>query len=309
MNNTTYGVELELINITEEQAAEALLAAGIKAQAVPSSAYSVPTGYWKICPDGSIRGGRTAEAVSPVLNAQSLATVVKVAKVLKAAGAEVDRSCGVHVHIGANTMGLNNLKARGRFVYNWHSIHNYILMVTSPSRINNRYCKPVTIGYADIERNGMERGIEESPQHQYNDDDSCGCGRYCGYRYTSINTASLKKHKTLEVRVFNGSTDGETVLAWTKLVEAIAKASVAGVMFEQLEEELNIKAFKQFRTFLQSPEYIAGMRNIISYLVDNGFLIPAVADRLYKRLNKMPELIRANGNSNEWVDELEAGEN
>lgn len=103
MPNRTFGVELEIINLSEYRCERALREAGIR------------TGYgdgcWEIKGDYSISSpnGQSAEVVSPILSGvKGLREVRKVCRVLADAGAWVNASCGLHVHVGA-TKGEHQL--------------------------------------------------------------------------------------------------------------------------------------------------------------------------------------------------------
>lgn len=97
----TFGVEIECIargSITDT--VDVLRAVGINAAAANYSARNA-AGQWLVKPDGSLNfGGR--EIVSPVLTgAAGLATLRTAVEALNRAGHTADRSCGLHVHVGA----------------------------------------------------------------------------------------------------------------------------------------------------------------------------------------------------------------
>ena len=61
-----FGIELEIVGITRQTALRALSAVGIHVQ---DESYNHTTrGYWKLVPDGSVRGG--FEVVSPILEGE-----------------------------------------------------------------------------------------------------------------------------------------------------------------------------------------------------------------------------------------------
>ena len=110
--NRTFGVEIELINLTKEETKQALVNAGIACQNTEYT-HDVPQGFWRVVTDGSLENmncshhhgyctSHTAEIVSPILRGVSgLIEIVRVIWALKRAGADANHSCGIHVHVDA----------------------------------------------------------------------------------------------------------------------------------------------------------------------------------------------------------------
>jgi hypothetical protein len=57
---------------------------------------------WKAMRDGSLHclSGKSAEIVSPICTYEDIETVQAVVRAVKAAGAKVNYTCGIHVHVG-----------------------------------------------------------------------------------------------------------------------------------------------------------------------------------------------------------------
>ena len=107
--NRTFGVEIEMVNLTQRQTQEALVNAGVPCQHTIYT-HDVPVGFWRVVSDGSLRHlncvdcctEHTSEVVSPILSGISgLIQVVKVLWALKRAGADANYTCGIHVHVDA----------------------------------------------------------------------------------------------------------------------------------------------------------------------------------------------------------------
>lgn len=98
-----FGVEIEFLStITSEHAVNTLRAAGIQAEYMAYTHSATP--HWKIVTDGSCG----YELVSPVLDGeQGIEEVRRAAAALEAAGAKVDKRCGLRVHFDARSMNLN----------------------------------------------------------------------------------------------------------------------------------------------------------------------------------------------------------
>ena len=103
-----FGIELELVGITREQAGRALSQVGIE---VHDEGYNHTTrSYWKMVSDSSVRGG--FELVIPVLRGEDgIHEARKVATALDDMGATANRSCGYHVHLDAADLTASDIRA------------------------------------------------------------------------------------------------------------------------------------------------------------------------------------------------------
>jgi hypothetical protein len=95
---TTFGMEFEVQGVSVQKAYRVLNEGGINCE-MPDRQHQT-SNNWKAVYDGSVSNG--AEVVSPILNESRLNEAVAVTKILKTAGARVDRATGFHVHIGLN---------------------------------------------------------------------------------------------------------------------------------------------------------------------------------------------------------------
>lgn len=108
-NELTFGVEIEFKNASAKKVQKLL-----NDRNIPSviEGYHNNTNYdtWKICWDGTVSRGsysnprnmRGGELVSPVLTLANLDQISTICDILKDAGAEIDRNCGLHVHFAWN---------------------------------------------------------------------------------------------------------------------------------------------------------------------------------------------------------------
>ena len=104
-----FGVEIEFLStVTVEQVLTKLRSAGIQAEYEGYTHRTTP--HWKIVSDGSCG----YELVSPILEGEAgVEELQKAATALEAAGAQVDRRCGLHVHFDARQMNLKAIKKTG----------------------------------------------------------------------------------------------------------------------------------------------------------------------------------------------------
>ena len=209
----TFGVEIEFFGITPRVAVDALTAAGISAA---SESYNHQTrAHWKIVTDASVtsRGtgcGNGLELVSPILRgANGFAETAKAVTALLNAGAKVDKSCGIHVHVGADGMtGADIIRVVDLYVQN----NTHLDTVLAASRLNNGYASKYNNASMQNLRNALRRATG------VNDIQS---GARNLPRYMVVNITSYLRHGTIEFRQHQGSLNGEKVVSWVKTIVAI----------------------------------------------------------------------------------------
>lgn len=154
MKKQTIGVEVEMNNITRENAAK--IAADFFGTSRTEytdrrngyctwSAWDASGREWKFQKDVSIAGpdNQKCELVTPILNYSDIETLQELIRRLRKAGAKSDatRGCGVHIHIGAKGHTPQTL----RNLANIMASHEQLLAsaLNLDSRRMNRYCKTV----------------------------------------------------------------------------------------------------------------------------------------------------------------------
>lgn len=195
----TFGVEIECVHAERNALVEAGRANGVD---IHSEGYNHTDNkrYFKIVSDASVGGDIDPnEVVSPVLNgnANGLATLKKAIKSLDAVGARVNSSCGLHVHIGADKLTgeqyVNVFK-------NYQKLERLIDSFMSPSRRGEcRWAHSLlNKDFSDCCNNGDVRRV-------FNYD-----------RYNKVNAESYIRHKTIEFRQHQGSTNFTKISMWVK---------------------------------------------------------------------------------------------
>lgn len=201
----TFGVEIEC-NVERGAIREAAAVTGMNYQ---YEGYNHNDGhaYFKFTTDASVRGENAIECVSPVLKGrQGKSTLKSAIETLNRAGASVNRSCGLHIHIGA--ADLNGQQYANVF-NNYYYLETLIDLFMAPSRRRNRngYCKTLC-NHSSL----TEASTTEDIQHELHYD-----------RYYKVNPMSYDRHKTIEFRQHQGTTDYKKISNWVsfcgKLVE------------------------------------------------------------------------------------------
>ena len=199
-----FGVEAEFYNITPSEAIDALREVGISCS-FEGYSHEVMSD-WKIVTDGSVtsRGtgyGSGLELVSPILKGEE--GLRQVEKALDRAGAKVNTTCGLHVHI--DTAGMTGIQRRNFFLAYVRN-QDVIDRLVSRSRRNNRHY---------TQRYETERSIEYHADCVEN-------GSSGNSRYYTVNTCSMVKYGTLEFRQHQGTLNGKKVVAWVQMLLAMA---------------------------------------------------------------------------------------
>lgn len=201
----TFGVEIEC-NVAHGAIRTAAQATGMEYE---YQGYNHTDGhaFFKFVSDGSVRGENAIECVSPILKgADGKRTLKNALKTLNQAGATVNKSCGLHVHIGAATLTPEQY---ANVFINYYYLETLIdtFMANSRRGNNNGYCAslrnhPGLIDCKTIDAVKSELDFD---------------------RYHKVNPMSYNRHKTIEFRQHQGSTDEKKILNWVmfcgKLVE------------------------------------------------------------------------------------------
>lgn len=203
----TMGVEIECFNINKQSVINTLNAQRVKA---------IATGYnhtdyadtYKLGSDSSINGYDSCEVVSPVLN--NLNSLKKVCKVINEAGAQVNRSCGLHVHFGAKDLTIAQWV---RIIRNYAALESIIdsFMPMSRRGDNNTYCKSI--------RSHADRCVNATDMNDIYD-------AFDYDRYHKVNVMAFRGHKTIEFRHHSGTTDFKKIENWINFLRGLIEYSI-----------------------------------------------------------------------------------
>lgn len=197
----TIGVEIECFGLNKEVAIRAIEARGLKAYETGYNHNDSKTHY-KLGYDGSINGPLPCEVVSPIL--KNLKSLKEVCEVITEAGAQVNKSCGLHVHFGAEKFTFEQWR---RIILNYAAIEGVIdsFMPESRRGNNNHYCKSIYEPSFNVEYYNNFRGLQVA---FHND------------RYYKVNLMAYNTHKTIEFRQHSGTTDYTKIKNWIDFLTA-----------------------------------------------------------------------------------------
>ena len=206
LTNRTFGVEIECYNVTRAALKTALAAEGI---ASTVAGYDhITRRQWALGSDSSISGRRGCEITSPVLSGEDgLAQLATVLRTVHSMGGLVNRSCGLHVHIGASDLSLDELKTIAK---GWVKFEEAIDTFVPPSRRGNvnGYCRSNKARYSS--EADAYAAINAAPNVQEL------AGVVQGGRTYKLNLTPLWRQGTLEIRHHSGSVEAEKVCNWVR---------------------------------------------------------------------------------------------
>lgn len=205
-----FGVEIEFVSaLRQTDVAQAVSEAGVMCR---SEEYNHQMrNWWKVIYDGSIDSsmrngsyGNCCEIVSPPMQGESgFEQIQKVCSVLNRIDCEVNRSCGLHVHVEANDLSIAQLR---NVCTSWLR-HEHVMEELIPhSRRGdaNVYCKSNVRFY-----NGLADLISNVNRTRTR---NTLCRTMCRQgRYYKMNVRSLSRHGTIEFRHHGGTMNSRKI--------------------------------------------------------------------------------------------------
>lgn len=199
----TFGVEIEAYNFTRRSLIDAANALGLEVRSEDYNHHTRPT--YKIVSDASLTGANSNEVVSPILNGNNgLQSLETLCRALAAVNAKVNRSCGLHIHIGAASMTDQHYV---RIFKNYRAIERAIdkFMPISRRGNNGHFCQ--SLQNLDFSGCNSKRDVFDMMPS----------------RYFKVNSHSYTHHQTVEFRQHSGTVDYTKISKWVmflaKLVE------------------------------------------------------------------------------------------
>lgn len=234
MRSQNFGIEIEMTGLTRAAAAR-IIAGHFGTQATHVGGgydtYTVRDNrnrQWKLVSDASIkcrnRNNRAAsrdysvEFVSPICKYEDIETVQELVRKLRAGGARVNNSCGIHVHVDASSHTPQTL----RNIVNIMASKEDLLYKTLQVQVDREYyCKKADTRFLEEFNHKRPRTMEDVEKMWYN-----GMGsrhnHYDNSRYHALNLHSVFSKGTIEFRMFNSTLHAGEVKAYIQLCLAIS---------------------------------------------------------------------------------------
>ena len=280
-----------MTGITRQQAAEAVAALfGATARHSNSSRTYDPWEVtdndgkvWRFVKDASIRPecrerGRLVSASdlykvemnSPKLEYSEMGKLQEVVRALRHAGAIVNSSCGMHVHVDASKHTAQSLKNALSIMYSKEDILFKALKVNE-SRVY-RWCKKVDEDkLKKIRKLPSGAGMRQMQELWYSDTSESPQYHYNETRYYALNLHSVFYRGTLEWRCFESTLHAGEVRANITLALAISAQAINQKKTVMRKTEISENPAFTFRTFLLrlgliGPEFKNVRKNLLKNL-------------------------------------------
>ena len=280
-----------MTGLTRQQAAEAVAALfGATARHSNSSRTYDPWEVtdndgkvWRFVKDASIRPecrerGRLVSASdlykvemnSPKLEYSEMGKLQEVVRALRHAGAIVNSSCGMHVHVDASNHTAQSLKNALSIMYSKEDILFKALKVNE-SRVY-RWCKKVDEDkLKKIRKLPSGAGMRQMQELWYSDTSESPQYHYNETRYYALNLHSVFYRGTLEWRCFESTLHAGEVRANITLALAISAQAINQKKTVMRKTEISENPAFTFRTFLLrlgliGPEFKNVRKNLLKNL-------------------------------------------
>lgn len=241
-----FGVEIEMTGITRNAAARAIASyfgTRLDYPGGPYDKYAVTDRegkVWSIVSDGSIEPERRVdgdyehtgnaiykvELVTPKLEYAELPKLQEVVRRVRKAGAKVNSSCGIHVHVDAANHNRQSLKNLIGIMYSKEDMLFKALQVNEERA--SRWCKKVrepmlqkARALSSDETQDLTR--LESIWYEGNVDSGA---HYNWTRYYALNLHSVFYRGTVEFRMFNSTLHAGRVAAYVNLCLAMSAQAI-----------------------------------------------------------------------------------
>lgn len=238
MRDQRFGIEIEMTGITRAAAAKVIAGYFYTTASHVGGTYDTYTvrsddgRQWKLVSDASIhcetRRGSTSnkeysvELVSPICRYEDIPTVQEIVRQLRHAGAKVNDSCGIHVHVDASPHDVKTL----RNIVNIMASKEDLLYKALDVQVDRQYyCKKADTRFLDEMNHKRPRTMDELEAIWYNGRG----GRYQHYdntRYHALNLHSVFSKGTIEFRLFNSTLHAGRVKTYIQLCLAISNQAL-----------------------------------------------------------------------------------
>ncbi len=279
MKSLRFGIEIETVGQRRRRVAEAIqevvggavVHAGAPACYDPWDVIAEDGRRWRVMADSSLSAGfgRQAEVVSPILRYEDIGTLQRIVRAVRRAGASVDPTCGIHVHVDG---------AR----FDAKAACNLIKLVNKQERLIEH-----ALGIDPLRRASYARGVNQDflqriERERPRDLDALNrawYGRlnrapvhYDQTRYRGVNLHNLWFRGTVEYRYFDSTLHAGKVKAYVQFCLALSAKAIhakraisAPRPFDPATSKYDFRCFL-LRLGLIGPEFKTARLHLLSRL-------------------------------------------
>ena len=283
-----FGCEIEMTGITRQQAAEALarlFGTSLHYLGGTYDAYEIMDREgktWRLVSDSSIKttyrhGGQqvaardkdySVEMNSPKLEYGEMGKLQEVVRTLRHAGAVVNSSCGMHVHVDASKHTPRSLKNALSILDSKEDIL-FLALKVDESRVE-RWCQKVRAPVLErVRRLPAHASMDQLQTLWYEGSDGSDY-HYDQTRYHALNLHSVFYRGTLEWRCFESTLHAGKVRANITLALAISAMAINQTRTQMKKTPITENPAFTFRTFLLRLGLIGEeYKNVRAHLLEN----------------------------------------
>lgn len=305
-----FGIEIEITGITRSRAAEVIAEYFGTTKEYEGSYYDAYYARdsegrkWKVMSDASIdcqrKEGRrkvsadrsySVELVSPICQYKDIETVQELVRKLREAGAFVNSSCGIHIHINAAPFEAPKLR---NLVNIMAAKEDMIYKALKVSRgRENSYCQKIDPNFLDRLNRQKPTTREQLKRIWYNGSDGSH-EHYHSSRYRCLNLHSVFQKGTVEFRAFNADLHAGKIKAYIQFclaitAQALNQRSASPTKTQSTNEKYTFRVWL-LRLGMIGDEFKTARGHLLDHL--EGCIAwkdPAQAERQKERLRQKRE--------------------
>ncbi|PWJ51369.1 MULTISPECIES: amidoligase family protein [Clostridia] len=309
-----FGIEIEMTGLTRSRAAEVIAEHFGTTREYEGSFYDAyfardTTGRkWKVMSDGSLdcqrKEGRrrvsadrnySVELVSPICQYRDIETVQELIRKLREAGAFVNSSCGIHIHVNAAPFDAPHLR---NLVNIMAAKEDMIYKALKVSRgRESHYCRKIDPAFLERLNRQKPATLDRLKSLWYNGRDGSR-EHYHDSRYHCLNLHSVFQKGTVEFRAFNGDLHAGKIKAYIQFclaitAQALNQRSASPAKTQSSNEKYTFRVWL-LRLGMIGDEFKTARKHLLDHL--EGCIAwkdPAQAERQKERLRQKREAERS----------------
>ena len=236
MRTQTFGVEIEMTGITRLRASEVAAEYFGTASSYIGGTYDKYGAkdskgrLWSFASDASIhvesknnKPAQAVELVTPILRYEDIETLQELIRRLRKAGAMVNSSCGIHIHVGADQHSPKSLR---NLVNIFTSKQDLIFKALEVDSRREGYCKKLESRLSDSLNKKRPSSMDKVADIWYSGYSDSRSAHYNPSRYHAVNLHAVFTKGTIEFRCFNSTLHAGKVKAYIQFCLAVSHQAI-----------------------------------------------------------------------------------